>query len=300
MVEEKIYTSAEALKKGYLEDKVVHLKPIPSKGSNMITDKSHVGYFMWEGAKKMFVLPTDKYNVLVSPFKNEEEAHYFSKLLDLDLNPRKKEDNFWHTFKVVVTKTPEFMHTGIKLNLADPMDNIRYRVLCLQPEIAKTWDERFEHPAYNFAFVESDYEEKTENAEMKRLEEVFTFWGTIKESPEKMRDFLAIYTMEKRIDKLVTPNDTKEFLVSEIQKLIKNDLGTVHKLSQDEDLFIKSMIYRLTLTGAIRRKGVHTYVIVGTDEKDLSYGDLIKELKFLKETTDPLYLKLQAQLNTKK
>ena len=300
MVEEKIYTVKEALEKGYLVDKKVFLKPIPKRGSAMIKDPSHIGYFMWEGAKKSFCLPADKYGVLVSPFRSEEEGIYLSKLVDVDLNIRKNTSNFWHDFEVSVTKTPMFMNKGIELNLADPMDNIRWRILKLQREVAPDWDARFEKPSYMFAFVEDDYEEKVENAEMDRAETIYTYWGSIKNSPKKMREFLGTYLMEKRINKIISDNDTKEFLTSEIQKIIKNDSDTAYRLIQDEDMSTKYMIFNLVQLGAIRKKGVGTYNIIGTDEKDLSFKDLVREIKFLKETTDPIYIKLEAQLNTKK
>lgn len=299
MVEEKVYSRTEALKKGYLENKKVYLKPIPSRGGNMIKDPAHIGYFMWEGAKKSYVLNIDSYGILISPFKDEEEAHYFSKLLDIDLNHRKKTDNFWHTFEVSVYKTPEFMYKGIEYDLSDPMDNIRYRVLKQQEEVAKSWDERFESPKYKFALVDQDYDRDSQNEEMGKMEAIFTHWGTIKHSEKKMREFLGTYLMEKKINKIVTANEGEKFLTSEIQKIIKNDSDAVYKLINDKDAPVKYKIFNLIQIGAIRRKGVATYNIIGMEDKDLSYKDLVKELKFLEQTTDPLYLKMEAQLEEK-
>jgi hypothetical protein len=298
MVEEKVYSREEAIKKGYLQNKKVYLKPVIRKGDRMITDPAHMGYFMWEGARKAFVLPTNKYNELVNPFKNEEETNYLSKLIDVDLNPRKTSNNYWYDFEVPITKTAVFMKEGIEYNLADPMDNLRVRVLKLQEEVAPSWDQRFEKPTYKFALVEDDYEEKEANDEMKMFEDIYTFWGEIKSSLEKQREFLGAYYMHKKVNKHVGTDANKEFLTKEIQKVIKEDKDTVYTLIKDEDAPFRYFIYRAVLKGLILKKGVSTYYIVGTDEQEFTLKTLIEHLKFLKEHTDPVYLKLKAQLNS--
>jgi hypothetical protein len=295
---EKMYTIQEGIEKGFLENKVVYVKPIPKKGNKMITDPAHVGYFMWEGARKSFCLPLDKYGVLANPFKNEEEALFFSKILDLDLNTKRKDNNFWHNFYVNIIKTPSFMASGEKYNLADPMDNVRVRILLLQEEVAPSWDARFERPGYKFAIVAEDYQEKTENIEMEILKTVYTFMGSIENSPKKMQEFLGVYLMHKKINKEVPKDATKEFLNSELQKAIKEDQATVYKLIKDEDAPIKFFIYQAVSKGYISKKGIGTYVIVG-EEKEFNLNELVSHIKFLKDTTDPIYLKLEAQLNKK-
>jgi len=299
MVESKIYSSKEAIEKGFLEDRKVYLKPVPRRGNKMITDPSHVGYFMWEGARKSFCLPSDKYGILVNPFKSEEEQVFLSKLLDIDLNPRKKQDNFWYTFYVSITKTPQFMVKGEEYNLADPMDNLRYRVLMKNSEIAPSWEERFERPYYKFAIVEEDYEEKSDNEEMEVMETIYTFWGSIKASPKKMREFLGVYLMHKRESKEIGKDVSKEFLTAAIQKAIKEDRETVYNLIKDENASIKYFIYKGIQVGAIYKKGVSTYYLIG-EEKEYTLKELVEHIKFLKETTDPIYLKLEAQINEKK
>jgi hypothetical protein len=96
-------TKAEALQKGYLQNKKVYLKPV-IRGGKMITAPEHVAYFQYEGAANWFQLPKNSLGVLINPFVDEEEKGFFEKTLDLDLNVHKKKDNFWHTFFVKVIK----------------------------------------------------------------------------------------------------------------------------------------------------------------------------------------------------
>jgi len=292
-------TKEYGLEKGYLENRRVILKPIP-RGGKMITDPSHTGYFMWEGASKQFCLASNRHtNELVNPFKSEEEQRYFSGILDQDLNVFKKKDNFWHNFYVKITKDHKLMNQGIEYDLSSPMDNIRVRVLKQQNEIAESWDKRFDRTTYKFAFVTEDFEEEQSSKKMDQQATIWTFWGSIKASPKKMREFLGAYLMEKKILKTVPQDATKEFLTTEINKIIENDADTMYKLIEDKDLELKYWIFRAMQVGAIVRKGIATYEVTG-EEADYSYKELLDHIKFLKENTDPIYQKIEAQLNTKK
>ena len=75
-MEKLVVSREEALEKGYLEDKIVYLKPSPRQGK-MIKDPIHVGYFMYEGASVNFVLPKDARGELVNVFSSKEEQAYF-------------------------------------------------------------------------------------------------------------------------------------------------------------------------------------------------------------------------------
>lgn len=296
----ELSTVQEGLEKGFLEDRKVYLKPIP-RGGKMITDPNHTGYFMWEGASKQYCLAVNKdNNELLNPFRNEEEKKFFSEILDIDLNIHKKEDNFWHTFYVKITKDHKLMNDGVIFDLKDPMDNLRVRVLRQQErEIAPSWDKRFERMTYKFALVDEDYEDETSAKEMDIMEEVFTFWGSIKGSPKRMKEFLGVYWMVKKSLKNVPQDATKDFLTTEIKRIIDEDMDTVHSVIKDPDIEMKYLIFKGIQAGAINRAGVNTYSLVG-DETSYSLPGFIDHLKFLKESTDPIYQKLEAQINSKK
>ena len=293
------FTREFGVEKGYLENRRVVLKPIP-RGGTMISDPSHTGYFMWEGASKQFCLAADRNtNELKSPFKNEEEMKYFSGILDQDLNVYKKKDNFWHNFYVKVTKDHKLMNQGITYDLSNPMDNLRYRILKQQTEVANSWEERFSRTTYKFAFVNEDHEEEVNTQKMDRQADIWIFWGSIKSSLKKMREFLGTYFMEKKILKNVPPDATKEFLTAEISKIIEKDPDTVHKIITDTDRDLKYWVFKAIQIGAIIRKGIATYEISG-EGTDHSYSELLNHIKFLKENTDPIYQKIEAQINSKK
>ena len=292
-------TREEGIKKGYLENRKVILKPIP-RGGKMITDPKHSGYFMWEGASKMYCLTInpDTGN-LASPFKDEAEQRFFSELLDIDLNPYKRENNYWRDFYVKITKDMKLMEGGVMYDLSDPADNLSVRVLKQYTrEIAPNWDQRFERITYKFALVDEGYEEKEVIEKMELMQEVYKFWGSIEGSLKKMREFLGIYWMTKKALKNVPVNSTKDFLTKEISRIIEEDKQTVYNIIKDEDINIKYFIFRAMRLGAISRSGVNTYTVTG-DDTTYGLAGLIEHIKFLKETTDPIYQKMEAQINTK-
>lgn len=288
----------EAIEKGYLEDKIVYLKPSPRQGK-MIKAPNHIGYFMYEGATIAWVLPQDSRGQLVNVFKSKEEQRYFEAELDIDLNPYKKENNFWHTFKVDFLKNPLTMFEGKKFDLSDPMDNLRVRVLKASADVAPSWEERLDYPTYKFALVAEDYEEQKSLGEAKLLEEAWSFFGQISNNQKKAEDFLSVYYNQKRTTKTVPSDATKEFLMAQLSTAIKEDLTNFLKVKNDEDYEIKAFIAKAIKIGAITKEGVSKYLVV-SDNTSWTYPELIDLMKKEKDETGDLYMKIKGQLNIKR
>ena len=218
-MEKLVATREEALVKGYLENKVVFLRPSPRSGK-MIKDPAHVGWFMHEGATMKFVLPKNKRGEIINVFKSKEEQEYFESELGVDLNPLKKKDNFWHTFSVTFQKSPITMYEGAKFNLADSTDNLRARVLERCGNVAPNWDKRFALPAYKFALVAEDYEESKASEKALRQQEIWKFFGSIANNTTKMREFVGVYLANNKKIKSVPSDTTKEWLMKELSDII--------------------------------------------------------------------------------
>jgi hypothetical protein len=297
VVMEKV-TREEALKKGYLEDKKVYLKPAPRQGK-MIKKPDHVGYFMYEGAKVKWTLPRDERGQLINVFINKEEQRFFEEELDIDLNPYKKDDNFWHSFTVEFSKNPVTMYEGKSFNLADPMDNLRVRVLKALPEVAPTWEERTDKPSYRFALVEQNYEETKAATEAKKSEEAWKYFGSIQNNKLKMADFISVYYNQKRSPKSIPSDATKEWLLAELSKILRDDIDTFLVIKNDEDFEIKAFITKAIKIGAISKEGVNKFKIA-SDNTTWSYTEIIQLMKNEQEESGDLYMKIKAQLNLKK
>ena len=286
---------SEAIKQGYLENKIVYLRPSPRKGK-MVSDPTHVAYFMYDQASIHFVLPMEaNRKVLVNPFKSLEERKFFEEQLDTDLNPFKKQGNFWHSFRVSLTKTPSFMHKGLKLDLSEPLDNLRYRVIKAQDIVAPSWEQRTDKPGYKFALVDEDYEEQKAYGELEQFEEIFTFYGTLKGHPKKMKDFLEVYLIDTKQNKEVPLEADSKFLQTEIKGIIDSDKVGFLRVAKDEDYEMKLFITKAVKAGAIEKHGVNSFSIPGETTK-WGIQEMTRYLKKAKEETTDTYLRIDAQI----
>jgi hypothetical protein len=291
-------TKEEAFKKGYLEQKQVFLKPIV-RGGKMINMPEHVAYFQYEGASNWFQLPKNSLGNLVSPFTNDEEKEFFEKTLDLDLNVHKKKDNFWHTFFVKVIKDYNLMHDGYVFNLADPLDNLRYRVTKLQPTTSPNWEQRYDRAEYRFALVDDGYAEKAENTATNKTIEAYTFLGSIQNSAAQMKNFLGLYYMEKKDMKMVPPDADKEWLKKEIKRIIDTEIDLTLQLINDPDSKVKNFVLSALNAGAITKSARNKYDIPG-EGVSYTYDELVRYLSEAEKVSADVYLKMVAQINLHK
>ena len=296
-MEKMVVSRTEAVEKGYLEDKVVYLKPSPRQGK-MIKSPIHIGYFMYEGAAVNFVLPKNARGELVNVFESKEEQEFFENELGVDLNPYKKKGNFWNTFTVKFQKNPITMYEGTKFDLSNPMDNLRVKVLKQCMDIAPSWDERFEYPSYKFALVEEDYEENKASDAAKQNQEIWKFFGSISNNSAKMKAFLGVYLASNKKIATVGSDVKKEWLMKEISEVIANDPEGYLKIVEDEHFSIKAFILSAVGVGAIEKAGVNKYVIPG-ETTAWQLNELVEYLEQLKDDSDDIYLKLKAQVEMK-
>ena len=222
--------------------------------------KGHDGTFMYSGCKRGYCLPIDKDKGTLVPVLNEEEREFFEDRLSLPKGElsfyRKGKDNFWAKFRINVDKH------GMSLNLADPMDNLRWRVLRIHSEIAPSWADRYNSAAYKFAIVDEDVviRDRVTLSEMKK--KAYRFLGQIEGSADKMCDFLRI------MGRKPVKDSTREYFISEIDKMIEDD-KMLKKM-----LFIEDAVD----SGIIRKLGKGVYAIVGIDDT-FSQVELIEFLK---------------------
>lgn len=289
----------EALRKGYLQNKKVYLKPV-IRGGKMITSPEHVAYFQYEGASNWFQLPKQEVTgVLANPFTTDEEKEFFEKELDLDLNIHKKKDNFWHTFFVKVIKDYGLMHDGYVFNLSDPLDNIRYRVTKLQPMVAPSWDEKYNRGEYRFALVDEGYAEEAEQTTTNKTIEAYTFLGSIQNSIPNMKDFLGVYYLEKKEMKFVPEDADKDWLKKEVRKVIDNEVDLALKIINDPSAKVKNFILQAIRSGSIVKSARNKYDIPG-EGVSYTYDEIVDYLTKAEEIKADVYLKILSQIKLAK
>lgn len=290
----------------FLMDKIVFLKPVPRKGG-MVNDPKHIAFFKMEGAYDMYPLKqNDKTGKYINPFSSVEEMDYFSKMLGEDLNPNKNDNSFWNNYYVKIVKTPELMSIGKKFDLSDINDLLAYKVLLTwKTEIAPTWEQRNKYPSIRYAFVDENYEEKKAVEELDEAFKIGTYYGELKSSDKKMRDFINVYYMNSP-KKIFIPDDyNTTSLISELSKIINTDKNGFIRTFEDKDFKIKKFIADCVDKGAIKKIGIGTFIIDGVST-EYSFEELIAQIKDWESSkmdnkaTDPIYAKLIAIVRSKK
>jgi len=291
-------STEQAVKQGFLEDKVVYLKPVP-RGGEMIKDPTHIAFFKMEGASDTYPLKMDDVTKrIINPFRNAKEMEYFSEVMGEDLNPYKKKNEFWMGFSVKITKSPELMQIGKRFDLSEPREMLEYLVLrTWKKEIGTDWEKRMN--GFRYCFVDSDYEEQKAVSEMDFTLKVGEIYGMLQSKPSEMKDFINIYYQTKHKNKIVPEDAEMNFLKKELKTIIDDDKQGFVKIYDDAQYATKVLIAKAIAKGAILRKGVGMYTITGLNV-EYNYNELVAQMdEWGKTKTEPIYARIIATVKNK-
>jgi hypothetical protein len=269
-----------------LIDKIIKVVPIVRHKNLAMFPKGHDGEFMYSGCTQGYCLPIDGKRRQLVNILSAEEQMFFEKKLYMDPGSlsiyKKGKENFWATFRVNIDKE------GLVLNLSDPMDNLRWRVLKVVPQIAPSWDKKTDSGEYIFALVDEDYQVQDEAKKADKMKTAFKFFGSIESSAEKMRDFLRVY------GKTPAHNSKIDFLKSELNKIIEVDLTGFLAIVEDKDFEMKLFIDRCLEIGALAKDGKTKIALPGGDIIGSTLSETIEFLRNKKNSD--IYATLKAKL----
>lgn len=199
------------------------------------------------------ILRTGNYkNVLT-----KAEMEYLENALGLDfgaLSVYKKENNYWDNYKVFIPDVKE----GLHLNLADPEDYIKYKVLLANSDVvAPSVHERLDRPkaTYTFELVREDEETSLENAKMDATMASYKEFGKIESDVDTMRVLVELLDARP-----YSQNEKPDFLRSRINMLIQADPRQFLRTITDPLLHTKVIIRRATELGKLTKRGDYYYL----------------------------------------
>ena len=293
-------TREEAFKKGYLENKIVYLKLVP-KPSALVKDPNHIAYGGFDGSITSLTIGVDKFNRLIDPFTSDEERKFFEEVFNQSLNVRDLKNEYWAEYSFDVVKDPVLINKGFRLDLSDPKQKLDYLVLSKTlPNTVAINPETFDsNPFCKYVLIEEGYEDAKASASLNEEEEIYTFFGEIKNNVAKLRYFLSVYYATKMQINIVPEDADKEFLHKELQKIIKLDRQGYLAIVRDSNYNTKEFIQKAIDKGAITRHGAGTYKITGED-KDFGYTDLVKFIDYIEKEDPIMYQRINAQIKSKK
>jgi len=185
----------------------------------------------------------------------DAEKDFLEEALGLDYNALsvyKRENNFWDDYTISIGKE------GIHLDLSNPDDFIKYKVLLANNEIiAPSVKERIDRPknTYRFELVSEDEETNLENAKMDATMQCYKEFGKIDDDIDTMRVLVELLDGHP-----YAPNTKAEFLRARLNSTIQaNPKGTLEQMT-DPLLHAKMLIRRGTELSILTKRGDYYYL----------------------------------------
>lgn len=185
----------------------------------------------------------------------DAEKDYLEEALGLDFNALSvynKVNNFWDDFYVRLEKE------GLHLNLMDPMDFIKYKVLLANGDIvAPSVQARMDRPknTYRFEMVNDTEETNIENAKMDAMMLCYKEFGKIENDADTMRILVELLDNHP-----YSPGTKLEFLKSRLNQSIQANAKETLRQMTDPLLHTKVLIRRGTELGIVAKRGDYYYL----------------------------------------
>jgi len=237
-----------------LKNEEVYVRFVPQPTGFGITDKNHVGFGgLFDGCSITVVVPilsNGRYkNVLTN-----DEKDFLERELGLDSNALsvyKTENNFWDNYKIKLDKE------GLKLNLNDPNDYIKYKVLLANSNlIAPSVKDRIDRPkaTYRFELVHLGEEASIETMKMDAIRNSYMQFGKIEDDKDTMRVLVELLD-----GRPYSSDETATFFKSRINMIIQSDATKFLRYITDPMLSAKVLIKRGVELGLIAVKNDYYY-----------------------------------------
>lgn len=241
--------------KSCLRNERVIVRFVPKEGG-MITNPKHILYGgMAEGAVRYFTVPVLQSTGAFKNVLTDAEKEYLEQVMGLEYNALsiyKKENNYWENFRVRLTKQDTF------LNLSDPNDYIKYKVLLANTNfIADSLETLQDRPraTYQYVLIKEGESEKRESDNISTIMKCYKEYGKIENDADTLKCIVEL------LDKRPLAKGTKiEFLQGKANTLIQSNPGLFYSTVTDPTLPVKVLIRKAVEEGIISRRGDQYYL----------------------------------------
>lgn len=241
--------------KSCLRNERVIVRFVPKEGG-MITNPKHILYGgMAEGAVRYFTVPVLQSTGAFKNVLTDAEKEYLEQVMGLEYNALsiyKKENNYWENFRVRLTKQDTY------LNLSDPNDYIKYKVLLANTNfIADSLETLQDRPraTYQYVLIKEGESEKRESDNISTIMKCYKEYGKIENDADTLKCIVEL------LDKRPLAKGTKiEFLQGKANTLIQGNPGLFYSTVTDPTLPVKVLIRRAVEEGIISRRGDQYYL----------------------------------------
>lgn len=243
-----------------LRNERIIIRHVP-KENGMITNPKHILYGgMAENARRTFVVPRLSSGMYMNILTDSEKA-FLEEVMGLEYNALsvyKKVDNFWDDSNDSGISSVRLSKQDNYLNLADPEDYIRYKILIANKDfIAPSLQALQDSPkaTYQFVIIVDGEETKTAMDNMSSTMRCYKEFGKIE------NDLNTLRVIVETIDGRPTAASVKlEFLHAKINNLIQADSKIFLRVIQDPLLSTKVLIKQSVEAGLISNRGNFLYL----------------------------------------
>ena len=253
----------------FLTKKTIRVKPVvrENKWQGLLEAKRRDA-FMYNSSKRTFCLPISSRTgqligilddtTLVTtpqyPGKQVTEKQFFEALLHRSLDfYAKKEENFWMTDKI---SRITIRKDGLELNLNDPIDAIRYRILIAnKAQIAPDKESARMIPTYEFYLEDSNEKLELEAEFANRKLYAFSLFSKMQDDQFKLANLLKV------AGRGVNNRATLAWLKGEVYKFLEEDPERFTLTIEDPLFEDKAFVLDAVKCGALLRKGQDEYAL---------------------------------------
>lgn len=255
----EVYENEEKLVSCLREEKIiVRFVPRPNQ---KITNPKHALYGgMAEESVKTLTVPMLSSGNYVNVLTDREKA-FLENLMGLKdnaLSIYRKNNNYWDdsnsqgASKVMLKKQDNY------LNLADPEDYIRYKILLANKDIVAPSLKALEDnrkATYQFVIIEEGEDTKAAKNSMNNTMMCYKEYGKVEDDIDILR-----YIIETVDGRPVAATSKLEFLQTKINELIQANAKKFLKVITDADLPVKVLIKKSISNGSVVRRGDYLYL----------------------------------------
>jgi hypothetical protein len=278
-----------------LPNEKVTITPIP-RGSSMIKDKDHVGYFMYPNTEASTTLPRDIKSGNWIKCLTEEEQKFLEKELAVNLSFN-KDNTFWSKRHVHIKRTEELLRSGIALDISNPDGYLDYKILSVQGYFAPSLEEKNSKPMeYRFALAREGEQTNDDQKEADIEQDATERFTKMKNNKEKLIDFLTRFGGKPDKDSAI------EFLRTQTWKIASKFPEKFLEIVSDPDYETKIFLDKALRCGAVKMIGRTTYALnYGKgDTIGSTLGLVISYLKDKANSTTLLEIQARIEGNDKK
>ena len=243
-----------------LRNERIIVRHVP-RASGMVSNPKHVLYGgMAEGSKKTFTVPRLTSGTFVNVLTKAEKA-FLEDIMGLEydaLSVYKKVNNFWDDSNSEGISRVTLLKQDNYLNLADPEDYIRYKILLANKDyIAPSLQVLQDQPkvTYQFVIIAEGEETKSAKQNMSATMQCYKEYGKIEDDFNKLRAIV-----ETIYGRPTAPNVKLEFLQAKVNDLIQANSKLFLKVISDQLLDAKVLIKRSIEAGLIFKRGDFHYL----------------------------------------